>query len=198
MFHLIEKLDVMRMSDIPSILSHIDELQTPLGTEEQRDFLLNMLKMMAEKKSNVGLSLQYTLKRLLNEACKGRSFQTNQQISQSVTILLQHLAGSHLESTLKSIYLTKLKLDHLQFMLEMIPMVMHNYSHFPCNFTVFCYLYQEDMDLLFQVFAVMLSNYWCEVDKQGENLTSFIEMLRNELIKKIVVVLQGISSFEIT
>jgi len=80
-------------------------------------------------------------------------------------------------------------------MLEMIPMVMHNYSHFPCNFTVFCYLYQEDPDLLFQVFTVVLSSYWRKVDEQGHNLRSFVELLRNEVLKKIVIFLQGISNF---
>lgn len=96
-----------------------------------------------------------------------------------MTALLQHLCVNPLQGTLNSMYFTKLKLDHIQFMLEIIPMVMHNYSQFPCNFTTFCYLYQEDLDLLFQAFAGIISSSWRDVEEQGENLRNFTELLRN-------------------
>lgn len=131
---------------------------------------------------------------MLNEACKARSFVTNQRITASVTTLLEKFPSP--ESTLHSVYLTKLKLDHLQFMLEMIPMVLHNYSQFPCNFTTFCYLYQENPEQLFTMFAALLGNYWQEVKEPEGNVRNFTEMLRNEVLKKVVIVLQSISNFE--
>jgi hypothetical protein len=94
MFPVIEKLDAMRMSDITTIAHEISELQLPLNSDELRDFLLHTLKTLAEKKANVGLSLQYTLKRLLNEACKARSFEINEKIARSVTLVLQHLLAN--------------------------------------------------------------------------------------------------------
>lgn len=45
-------------------------------------------------------------------------------------------------------------------MLELIPMVMHNYTQFPCNFTMFSYLYQEDVDIFFQVCSAIIAKYW--------------------------------------
>lgn len=73
--------------------------------------------------------------------------------------LLEILEVEKLDNTLKSVYFVKLKLDHVQFMLEVIPMVVHNHSQFPCNFTTFCYFYNHDPTLMMNVFLKAISCY---------------------------------------
>jgi hypothetical protein len=55
-----------------------------MTADELKDFLQHTLKSLAEK-GHIGLTLQYTLKRLLNDACKARSFEINKQIATCLT-----------------------------------------------------------------------------------------------------------------
>jgi hypothetical protein len=75
-FRLIGQLDKLRMADVQDIDDAIGELHNPLTSDELKDFLQHTLKSLAEK-GHIGLTLQFTLKRLLNEACKARSFDVN-------------------------------------------------------------------------------------------------------------------------
>lgn len=189
LFPLIGKLDHYRMKNVGKILEELAELTKPLDEKQQRSHFHHILKSLYERPS-LTMSIQSTLKKLVAEAERARDFAMNLQIAGCISTELAHLLTLPKDNSLTSIYYTRLKLENIQLFLE-LPMIMYNQTEFPYSFTMFTYFYTQFGGDLFKVFAQLTRVFSQEVAEENPHVKSFNEMLRGEVLKRLVLILES-------